>query len=414
MGLFDFLKKKKSDDTKYNRVQGLDWYPPIFSQFGSDIYASDVVQQAINCIVQEMKKLEPRHIVKSGLTHNKGVDDSVQSVLNNPNELMTTCDFVEKIVWQLFFNYNSFVLPVWEGERLTGLYPLQPKQVDFVQDSTGAMFVKLWFANDYQGTIRYSDIIHIRYKYSVSEFMGGNEMGQPDHKALLKSLELNDVLLQGVGKALKSSFAINGIVKYNTMIDNGKVEKDMAEMTRRVQNNESGFLPLDIKAEYVPLRREIQLVDEATLKFIDEKILRHFGVPLPILTGDYTKEQYEAFFQKTIEPLIITMSQAFTKALFSKRKSFGFGHKIVFYHEKLDFMSMSEKIQWLTLASNVGAITINEMRSMLGYPPYDDDKLGNTPVMSKNFGNADSVKDMDKNQNIDNNAGEVQDNGKEE
>ena len=226
--------------------------------------------------------------------------------------------------------------------------------------------------------------------------MGGNELAQPDNKALLKSLELNDTLLNGVGKALKSSFAINGIVKYNTMLDNLKMDEQIKELETKLKNNSSGLMPMDIKGEYVPLKREIQLVDEGTLKFIDGKILRHFGVPLCILTGDYTKEQYEAFFQKTIEPLIIAMSQSFTKAIFSRRESFGYGHEIVFYHEKLDFMSMNEKIQWLTLASNVGAITINEMRAIIGYPPYEDKELGNTPVMSKNFGNAETVKDMDK------------------
>ncbi len=35
----------------------LNGYTPIFSQFGNDIYASDVVQQAIVCIVDEMKKI---------------------------------------------------------------------------------------------------------------------------------------------------------------------------------------------------------------------------------------------------------------------------------------------------------------------------------------------------------------------
>lgn len=397
MGLFDFFKKKTvEENTKYNRVVGLDYFPPLFSQFGSDIYASDVVQQAINCIVREMKKLEPRHIIKQENGRHKLIIDSVQNALKNPNVLMTTTDFIEKIVWQLFFNYNSFVYPLWEKGKLTGLYPLQPKQVDFIQNKTGQIFVKLTFANDYEAVIPYEDIIHIRYNYSVSEFMGGNELGQPDHKALLKSLELNDTLLNGVGKALKSSFAINGIVKYNTMVDNLKMQEKITEFENHLRNSNSGLLPLDIKGEYVPLKREIQLVDEATLKFVDEKILRHFGVPLCILTGDYTKEQYEAFFQKTIEPLIITLSQAFSKAIFSNRESFGFGHEIIFYHDKLDFMTMSEKATVATLLSNTGSIVVDELRYLFGLPPCENEELGNTPVMSKNFGNAESVKDMDK------------------
>lgn len=407
MALFSWLGKKKEDTGKnLGRVKGLDWWSPIYSQFGSNIYASDVVQQAISCIVREMKKLTPQHVQTKGENYTLAVNDDVQRVLDNPNDLMTTTDLIEKIVWQLFFNYNSFVLPVFENGKLTALYPLQPQQVDFLVDPSDQYFVELTFANGYKGTIKYSDLIHIRYNYSVSEFMGGNKSGQPDHKALLKSLELNESLLKGVSKAMNSSFAINGVVKYNTMIDDGKTEKALERLTAALKKNESGFLPLDMKAEFIPFNKQVALVDDKTLKFIDEKILRHFGVPLPILTGDYTKIQYEAFYQKTIEPIIISMSQAFTKAIFSTRESNGFGHKITFNHKELDFMTMQEKIQWLTLASNVGAITINEMRAIIGYAPYEDDKLGNTPIMSKNFGDAGSVKDMDKNENVNNNTTE--------
>lgn len=392
MGLFDWLAKKK-ENMKYAKM--LNGYAPIFSQFGSNIYASDVVQQAINCIVREMKKLNPQHVVKKEANKTQSVASSIQRVLDNPNELMTTSDFIEKCVWQLYFNYNVFILPTWKDGNLTGLYPLNPTQVDFLQDSSGAYFVKLKFANNYEGTVKYTDIIHWRHNFSVNEFMGGNEIGQPDHRALLKTLELNETLLQGVSKALKSSFAINGVVKYNTLIDGKKTEEALRQLEEALKKNESGFMPLDMKGEFIPFNRQIQMVDATTLKFIDEKILRNFGVPLPILTGDYTKTQYEAFFQKTIEPLIISFSQAFTKALFTGRESYGYGNKIVFYHKELDFMTMDEKIKWMTLASNVGAITINEMRSIIGFEPYEDEELGNTPVMSKNFGDADSVKNMD-------------------
>lgn len=394
MSLFDFLKKDKSNNKK--RIVGLDYIPPIYSQFGSDIYASDVVQQAINCIVQEMKKLSPQHKIKKGNFATEQLNDDIQAVLDNPNQLMTTSDFIEKIVWQLYFNYNSFILPVWENGKLVSLYPLQPNTVDFIQDNSNNIFIKMLFNNGYESTIKYSDVIHIRYKYSVSEFMGGNKDGQPDNKALLQTLELNKTLLDGVAKSLKSSYSINGVIKYNSFIDNGKTEEALKELTDRLNNNESGFLPLDMKGEFIPFNRNVQIVDDPTLKFIDEKILRYFGVPLCILKGDYTKLQYEAFFQKTLEPLIIAMSQAFTKAIFSKRESFGYGHFIEFNHKELSFMTIDEKIKWVTIASSVGAITINEIRTIFGYPPSDEENADKL-IMSKNYGSVDSVANMDKN-----------------
>jgi len=395
MGIFSWLKKRKESDTKYTNAQGLDIFAPFYSQFGSNIYASDVVQQAIACIVKEMKKLDIQHIRESGT--GDIANDTIQKVLDNPNFLMTTSDFIEKIIWLLYFNYNAFVLPVWgSGNRLVSLFPLQPNTVSFLEDKSGQLFVQFTFNNLYQSTIKYSDIIHIRYNYSVSEFMGGNQNGQPDNTALLKTLRMNEELLNGLAKAMKGSYAINGIVKYNTIIDGKKTEQALADLTKRLNENESGFMPLDLKGEFIPINRQVKLVDNDTLKFIDEKILRHFGVPLPILTGDYTKAQYEAFYQKTIEPLIVCISQAFTKALFSEREAFGYGHKIIFSHKLLDFMTMNEKIQFVTVASNIGGITIDEFRSMFGFRAFGGE-LGETPVMSKNYGDAGTVKDIDKN-----------------
>lgn len=371
MGFFDLFKKKKEE---YHHARMLNGGTPIYSQFGDDIYASDVVQQAINCIVREMKKLDIRHVKRNG----NGVEvipqsGRIQAVLDNPNPLMTTTDFIEKIVWQLYFNYNSFIIPVWDDSgKLESLYPVQPKDIEFLEDNSGRLFVKMWFLNDYRCTIKYEDVIHIRYNYSVSEYMGGNEAGEPDHKSLLKTLELNHALLEGVAKAMKSSFAINGVIKYNSILDNEKTDKALQDLTDRLMKNESGFLPLDLKGEFIPLSRQIQLVDEATLKFIDEKILRHFGVPLPILTGDYTKEQYEAFYQKTLEPLIISITQAFTKTLFSKREFNGSGHRIVFYPKDLIFLTTSQKLEMLRLLGDSGALFENEKRVLMGLSPLEE------------------------------------------
>ena len=352
-------------------------YAPIFSQFGTNIYASDVVQQAINCIVSEMKKLRPEHIREIG-NDIVPVNDSLQTVLNNPNPRMTTSDFLEKVTWLLFLNYNAFIIPTyyeWRDKKdgkvkrkFDGLYPITPSQVDFIEDAGNRLFVKFRFNNGQEYTVKYSDVIHIKYRYSVNDFMGGNEQGQPDNDALLKTLNLNHQLLEGVASAMKSSFAINGVVKFNTMLDDGKTEAALKELESKLKKSESGFLPLDLKSEFTPIKKEIQLVDATTLKFIDEKILRHFGVPLNILTGDYTKEQYEAFYQKTLEPLIISFSQAFTKALLTDGE-LSHHNKIMFYPKELIFMSVDQTIQMVTLLSNTGAMYENEKRVAFGLRP---------------------------------------------
>ena len=376
MGWFaNLFKKETPTQTKYAEM--MSGYAPIFSQFGTNIYASDVVQQAINCIVSEMKKLQPEHIVEKG-NDIVPVNSDLQRVLNNPNPLMTTSDFLEKVTWLLFLNYNAFIVPTyyeWKDKsgtvnrRYDGLYPITPSQVDFIEDASGQLFVKMRFANGYQTEpIKYSDIIHIRYRYSVNDYMGGNASGQPDNEALLKTLSLNHNLLEGISQAMKSSFAINGVVKFNTMLDDGKTEAALKELEAKLKKSESGFLPLDLKSEFMPIKKEIKLVDKDTLEFIDSKILRHFGVPLSILTGDYDKAQYEAFYQKTLEPLIIAFSQAFTKTLFTQRE-YGFGNRVKFYAKDLIFMSVDQKINMLKELAPTGGLMENEKRVMFGLRP---------------------------------------------
>lgn len=369
MGLFDMFKKKK-EGLMYARM--LNGTMPLFSQFGDNIYASDVVQQAVSCIVREMKKLNPQHVVETDSDFIPK-NDRIQKVLENPNPLMTSSDFIEKVTWQLFFDYNSFILPTWDSNgNLDGLYPLQPKHVTFLEDKRQQYFVKLEFLNDYTITVKYSDLIHLRYNFSVNEFMGGNEFGEPDHSGLLKTLELNNVMLQGVSKAMKSSFAVNGIIRFNSILDIEKSEQAVNELTEKMKNNESGFMPMDMKSDFIPFNKQIAMVDEATLKFIDEKILRHFGVPLPILTGDYTLDQYNAFYQKTLEPLIMSFSQAFTKAIFSEKESFGFKHKIIFQAKKLIFLNTTQKLEMLRLLGDSGALYENEKRVIMGLTPLPE------------------------------------------
>lgn len=374
----ELFKKESPKETKYAEV--MNGYAPLFSQFGTNIYASDVVQQAISCIVSEMKKLRPEHIREKG-NDEVPVDSDLQKVLQNPNPLMTTSDFLEKITWLLMLNYNAFIIPVYYEwrDKATGeirrkyesLYPITPSQVDFIEDAAGRLFVKFTFNNSQSYTVKYSDVIHVKDHYSVNEYMGGNEQGQPDNDALLKTLKLNHQLLEGVSNAMKSSFAINGVVKFNTMLDDGKTEAALKELEAKLKKSESGFLPLDLKAEYIPIKKELSLVDATTLKFIDEKILRNYGVSIPILTGDYTKEQYEAFYQKALEPKIIALSQAFTKALFTDRER-SFGNKIKFYPKELVFMSVEQTLKMVTLLSYTGAMYENEKRVAFGLRPLKE------------------------------------------
>lgn len=377
---------KKSDKPYFYKWRDiLSGIAPIYStDFGENIYASDVVQQAIYSIVTELKKLDPVHIRALG-GDLVPVEGNVQNVLDAPNPLMTTSDFIEKVAWTLLLNYNAFIYPVWEGDKLKALYPLQPSLVEFDPDygGTGKTWIRLTFPNGYVGEFPYEDIIHLRYKYSVSEYMGGDKYGNPDFKPLLDTLKLNDTLLKGLAKSLNIQTSINGVVKTKTMKNTDEQMKMIEEFEEKLKRNESGFMPIDISADFIPITKQVRLLDSTVLEFIDKKIFRTWGVSLPIVDGDYTPQQYEAFYQKTLEPIVKAWGQAFTKGIFTKHASQGFNNKIVFYVKELIFMTTDQKLSLFTRLGDRGGCYENEYRTAFGLRPLPE--LEGVRMMSLNY-----------------------------
>jgi len=382
----------KKDNKQYQYAKMMNGYAPIFSQFGTNIYASDVVQMCIDCIASEISKLQPRHIRTA-----KGIQTTVNSSINRlfkfkPNELMTTKDFLEKITWLLYMNYNCFIYPTYDlipdkrggyTRYYTGFYPLNPTQVDFLQDESNALFVKFYFNSGQNFTLAYSDVIHLRKKYSVNDVMGGGLTGQPDNAALLKVLEINDTVLQGIGKAIKTSLSVRGVMKINTMLDGDRMQKERDRFEAALESGASSILPLDLKSEYTPITVDPKLIDKDTMEFLDNKILRYMGVSLPILSGDYTDEQYQAFYEKTLEPILIGAHQAFSVGVFTTRE-LDMGNEIVMYFKNMMYLSTASKLKLLESAGAQGLLTDDQKLAIIGYPPLEDG-TGSRRTMSLNY-----------------------------
>lgn len=388
--IFKGLFKNKNPSNKRFATM-LNGGAPIFSQFGQDIYASDVVQICIDTIATECSKLQPKHIRSDGSNMQVFVKSSLNRLFKfAPNPLMTTRDFLEKIIWLLYMNLNCFIYPMYEVKKnengdwvkeYKAFYPLNPSQVDFLQDESNKLFVKFYFSNGDDFTLPYNEVIHLRKKYSVNDIMGGGLNGQPDNEALLKVLEINDTLLQGLEKAIKSSLLIRGILKINTMMDDDNQKAERAKFERAIESGSSGVLPIDLKAEYVPLDIDPKLIDKSTLDFLENKILRNYGVSVAIINGDFTDEQYQAFYEKTLEPIVIALGQAFSKTIFSQRE-LDFGNEIVFYPKDMMYLSTKTKLELLKTAGEQGLLNDNQKLALLGYPPVEG---GSRRTMSLNF-----------------------------
>lgn len=379
MPLKSFFNKFKSGKKReFQYAQMLNGSLPVFSQFGNDVFASDIVEACIRTKATELSKLQPKHI----LTDDEGIQSIPKNSINRllrfgPNELMTTKDFLEKCTWLHEKKYNCFIYPKYEirmvkGKRekyYTGFYPLNPTEVDFLEDGRGKLYVQFHFLNTDNVILPYSEVIHWRKEFSDNELMGGNEEGQAKTETLLPILKINHNLIEGLDKAVKNSLAIRGLLKVNALLDDEALEKERKDFEVKILNSQSGILPISNKSEYIPLTINPTIMDKETLEFIEGKVLKQFGTSLPILTGKFTEEEYQAYYERVIEPEIIGLGQAFSKTLFTVEELEA-GHEIIFYGQKLLFTNTQNKIAVADILGNRGALTDNQLLELFGYPPF--------------------------------------------
>ena len=124
-----------------------------------------------------------------------------------------------------------------------------------------------------------------------------------------------------------------------------------------------------------------KLIDKDTLEFLQSKILDYFGVSNPIFTNNYDEDEFNSFYESTIEPLAIQLSEAFSNTLLTENE-LSRGEEIIFYSERLQYASWNTKVSAIEKLMSLGIMSLNESRALLGLEPIEG---GNKRLQSLNY-----------------------------
>lgn len=383
MGIFSRKKKTQESITGFKLVHNIEM--PLIP-FGDNIMKSDVVMICVDRVASQCAKLKGRYIKvdDKGIQTEKTGDISF-ILKHQPNEYMTPYQFIYKVVSLLMLNNNAFVYPIYDRFtlKLKGLYPLNPITVEPVEYRDGSHTYKFYFQDGTVYEIPLENVIHLKRFFTKNDFFGGDN-ASGEHDALLKTVSINDALVQGVEAAMKSSFKIKGLLKINGMLKESDKEKQLEEFTRAVRKSsesDNSIIPMDSKADYTPLVSDPKLVDEPTLKFIQSKILDYFGVSEAVFNNDYDENEFNSFYESTIEPLAIQLSEAFSLGLLTNNQ-LERGEEIIFFSERLQYASWNTKVQAIEKLMGLGIMSLNESRNLLGLEPIEG---GDKRLQSLNY-----------------------------
>jgi HK97 family phage portal protein len=375
-------KKKQGTEQPFKFISELN-IPQV--SFGTNISKSDVVKIAIDRIASQCAKLKPRHIKNE---NDKTVTDKTGKLSfilkHKPNEVMTPYQFIYKVITKLFIDDNSFVYPMFDDGELKGLYPLNPIMVEPIVDSGNNYYLRFQFENKETFIIPYENIIHLKRFYHDNDIFGGSGH-KGDQEALLKAININENVLQGVENALRSSMQIKGLLKMNAMLNETDKNKQLTSfnetLRESIKNKGSSIIPIDLKSEYIPLNVDPKLIDKETLEFLNDKILNYFGVSSPIFSSNYSEDEFNSFYEQTIEPLAIQLSEAFSLGLLTDNE-IKRGEQVVFYSERLQYASWNTKVTAIEKLMGLGIMSLNESRALLGLEPVEN---GDKRLQSLNY-----------------------------
>lgn len=377
MSIFDRFLNRKARPVTTARI--VTEPTASFSAFSGDAYSNDVFREAVDAIARNAGKLKGSHVIKYADHERVDGDCKLNRLLQvRPNAVMSSYDFLYKLVTRLFLYNNSFAyLDRDERGNLRAIYPITATNVEILSDAAGSLFCGFMLRSGKQVVLPYGDIIHLR------RFFNSGDVLAEDNRAIESGIELAQTENEGIISGIKAGANIRGILSFTQIMSPEKLKSEKEAFVKDYLElgNEGGVIAIDQKMDYKPIDHKPVILDADQAKEVKTKIYNYLGLTESIVNSSYTEDEYAAFYESTLEPIALALSQEFTAKVFNDREQ-AFGNSIVFESGRLQFTSNKTKVQLIAQLAPYGLLTINQALEILNLPAVAD---GDTRLQALNM-----------------------------
>lgn len=377
MGFFDRFKNNTVSVSKYQLITD---YGDGYYSYNGNLYQSDIVRAAIRPKVQAIGKTVAKHIRNdpNGLKINPDV--YMRFLLEEPNAYMTGQVFQEKMATQLELNNNAFAYIERDDNGYPiAIYPINALSSEVLQNDSGEMFLKFAMKNGKIITFRYLDVIHLRKDFNSNEIFGDSPA-----QALTPLMEIITTTDQGIIKAIRNSNIVKWLLKFNQSLRPEDMKKQTTEFVNNylsIDSDAVGAAAVDAKVDATQVTPNDYVPNAAQMDRTVDRIYSFFNVNKKIVQSDYSENEWIAFYESCIEPIVVQLSGEFTRKLFSRRER-GCGNKIIFEAANLSYASMQTKLNLVQYVDR-GIMSPNEVREILSMAPVEG---GDVHLLRKDTG----------------------------
>lgn len=349
-----------------------------FYAWNGKLYQSDIVRACMRPKVKAVGKLVGKHLRESLDREGKrclavNADARLRYLLEEPNPYMTGQKLQEKLAAQLVLNNNAFALVIRDDNGLpVELYPIASHSVQAVYLKDGTLCLDFLLDNGRHMRFAYADIIHLR-----ADFCENDLFGTPLAQALLPLMQIVGTTDQGIVKAIQNSSVVRWLLKYTTSMRPEALDENAKAFAQRfldVQNG-SGVAAVDAKADATQINPQDYVPNAAQMDRTTARIYALFNTNEKIVHSAYNEDEWNAYYEAEIEPIVRELGEEYTRKLFSRRERAA-GNRIVFEASNLATASMGTKLGLQAMVDR-GAMLPNEWRAVLNLAPIDG---GDVPI----------------------------------
>lgn len=387
MSLFDriFRPDKARESQKALDVstafKTLNSYKPVFHDWHGEIYESELVRSAIDARARHISKLK----VETVGTANPALQSKMRT---GPNQWQTWSQFLYRLSTILDVHNTAFIVPVFDASMIiTGYYPVLPRKCELVQYKDEP-WLRYKFNHGETAAVelrKCAIMTHHQYKHDF--------FGDPN-TALDETMKLINIENQGIEEAVKNSATYRFIAQVNNFSkteDLAKERKRFSEENLSKEAESGGILLFpNTYANIKQVESKPFTVDAEQMKQISDNVADYFGVNEKVMRNEANGDELDAFFNGAIEPFAIQFSEAMTKAMFSERER-ALGSYLMATANRLQYMSMTAKVQMAQQMLDRGVMSINEARELFNYAPVDGGELRTIRGEYKNANNDDLI-----------------------
>lgn len=363
MGIFNFKEKRKAQKLLTQQFRLLNGYNSSFTTFAGGLYEMELIRASIESIATQCSKLNP---VVSGIKKYQELEKMLQY---SPNYLMTTQQFLLRLITILKCENNAFIIPIYEDytcQKIIGLYPVCASHSNIVTDN-GIEYL-IYYIGETKYVIEYEKVGHLRNHYYTREYYGES------NNAIRPTLELIHTQNEGIVEGIKKSANIRFLAKLTNVLlpQDLKKEKKRLEEENLSSENNGGILIFDNKySEIKEINSTPFIVDEKQAELIRKNVFNYFHISEEIIQNKATEDQWNSFYEGCIEPIAVQLGQVLTKMLFTpleiKR-----GVSIVMESNKLQFASNKTKLEVSSQMFDRGILSINQIMDIWNLPHVED------------------------------------------